>query len=810
MTTHAASPRKHPHLHPRGFPAATTTSGGRNNSKMSSIRAYTPPPHLIILLLLSSFYNYLFEFAIFFISYYILRIHRRNGILKKQQAAAKSEVTGLQIHTLTTTKNFEALASRILANSNHDNKFRTADVLIAALHEAISLLEEDQFKNNNDAELVTIARQVRSKASELIQELEFIRAKYSQHRRIMKQENCNLTADNTRNELLEQLCDFEDSFRGFFQTILHEVDYLYDSILSIQQQQQRSNSFLSLFGSGKTNTASARDALRSHLSKLATLHVLTARGCEIIRQTTLLDTSTLSTILYDVHFDVTPELRREINIFEFIRHPGRQFIAKARLFYGFLCGMTATVFRTIDLCASTLIRNILFCFYNVYYFFNKTAAAHACVEFYNRGANINSCRALWNMKHDSLLVTAYSLFFIATVRVSKLMHIDLKKKKGVNNCSVNTGNNKSTQPPTSVLNRVDGQVSMEQFQRCSDMLEHWDSSHKSLQAERKVRMRIISAYDNLETFFSVHEACQIVNEVERAGEKLLIRLRSYYDHWSLGSSNRASARRAAAYTTPTSPSSSRRTTTTSTSKGCLLLHVHGGGFIAMDTFSHENYVRVWARDLAIPVVSVEYTMAPEGKFPAALEECFAVYKWVLEHGHEIVGSPLRKIILVGDSAGGNLCAGITLKAIAEGLRIPDALALIYPVLHFSESPSPSRLLAFLDPMVTYGFLKVCADSYISDCHDHLSNPFISPAIAPDEVLRQFPPTLISTGSLDPLLDDSLFMARRLAKVSPNKVRLEIWDGLSHGFLSIFEFVPFDDVTGPCTDSITRWFRNFVN
>jgi acetyl esterase/lipase len=98
---------------------------------------------------------------------------------------------------------------------------------------------------------------------------------------------------------------------------------------------------------------------------------------------------------------------------------------------------------------------------------------------------------------------------------------------------------------------------------------------------------------------------------------------------------------------------------------CLILHAHGGGFIAQSSRSHEIYLRPWARELKIPIVSIDYSLAPENPFPKASEECFYVYCWCLLN-KEALGWTGEKIICVGDSAGGVLVTNIVQRAIMAG------------------------------------------------------------------------------------------------------------------------------------------------
>jgi acetyl esterase/lipase len=151
----------------------------------------------------------------------------------------------------------------------------------------------------------------------------------------------------------------------------------------------------------------------------------------------------------------------------------------------------------------------------------------------------------------------------------------------------------------------------------------------------------------------------------------------------------------------------------------LILHFHGGGFVAMSSFSHENYLRSWANKLKVPIISVDYRKAPDDQYPCALEECYETYKWILNKYSKVFKGKLNRIIVTGDSAGGNLAAGVCARAIFDKIRIPDSLVnivlkkvLSYPTTYLTRSPSASRMLSIFDPMLNLNFLDLCLVSYI--------------------------------------------------------------------------------------------------
>ncbi|XP_035991086.1 hormone-sensitive lipase isoform X2 [Fundulus heteroclitus] len=146
------------------------------------------------------------------------------------------------------------------------------------------------------------------------------------------------------------------------------------------------------------------------------------------------------------------------------------------------------------------------------------------------------------------------------------------------------------------------------------------------------------------------------------------------------------------------------------SSPCLLIHFHGGGFVAQTSKSHEPYLKSWSQDLGVPILSVDYSLAPEAPFPRALEECFYAYCWALRN-HHLLGWTGEKVCLAGDSAGGNLCVTTSMRAAAFGVRMPDGIVAAYPATLLTAYASPSRLLTLMDPLLPLSVLSRCLNAY---------------------------------------------------------------------------------------------------
>uniref|UniRef100_A0A6A7FVG4 AGAP002567-PA-like protein n=1 Tax=Hirondellea gigas TaxID=1518452 RepID=A0A6A7FVG4_9CRUS len=143
---------------------------------------------------------------------------------------------------------------------------------------------------------------------------------------------------------------------------------------------------------------------------------------------------------------------------------------------------------------------------------------------------------------------------------------------------------------------------------------------------------------------------------------------------------------------------------------CLIIHCHGGGFVTQSTKSQEMFLREWASGTGCPLLSIDYSLSPEAPYPRPLEEVLMVYCWALNH-LSILGTTGRTIVLTGDSAGGSLVTGLTLRCLQLGVRPPDGLFLAYTPFMLKLLPSPAKMLAVMDPMLPLSFALRCLKAY---------------------------------------------------------------------------------------------------
>jgi acetyl esterase len=210
----------------------------------------------------------------------------------------------------------------------------------------------------------------------------------------------------------------------------------------------------------------------------------------------------------------------------------------------------------------------------------------------------------------------------------------------------------------------------------------------------------------------------------------------------------------------------------------LLVWLHGGGHVVGSLASYDALCRKLSLSAACIVVSVDYRLAPEHKFPAGVVDCFAALKWAARHAHEFGGDAAR-LAIGGDSAGGNLAAVCAILARdAGGPRLAFQL-LVYPRTAPDEDSLSHHALAE-GYMLTRKVILWFHDHYRASDSDRGDFRY-APLIAKD--LSRLPPALIVVGEYDPLRDDGIAYAERL-RDEGNEVELADYAGMVHPFFSM--------------------------
>lgn len=214
----------------------------------------------------------------------------------------------------------------------------------------------------------------------------------------------------------------------------------------------------------------------------------------------------------------------------------------------------------------------------------------------------------------------------------------------------------------------------------------------------------------------------------------------------------------------------------------ILLFLHGGGWITESVNTYDRVCAALAKNTGHAVVSVGYRLAPEYPFPAGLNDCYAVAKAIYSNRF-LLNADADHITLIGDSAGGNLAAALSLMARERGEFMPKRQILIYPAVSndYSEhTPYRSVMENGSDFLLTRQKLCQYHDLYQSSPDDR-NNPYFAPIIAKD--LTGQPRTLILTAEFDPLRDEGEAYGRRL-EAAGCEVEIHRIKNALHGFFAL--------------------------
>lgn len=214
-----------------------------------------------------------------------------------------------------------------------------------------------------------------------------------------------------------------------------------------------------------------------------------------------------------------------------------------------------------------------------------------------------------------------------------------------------------------------------------------------------------------------------------------------------------------------------------------ILYMHGGSWISGSPAGYRAFLSRVSQASGAVVLAVDYRLAPEHKFPAALEDCTQAYQWMRQNGPN-GPAPVGSAFLMGDSAGGNLALATLLKTKTFKLPLPEAVVAISPATDFTGG-SPSLVSrASVDPIINPAILPALIPVYLGKDTDP-TNPFASPLFGD---YRGMPPILLQVGDSEVLLDDSTRLANH-ASAQGCDVTLEVWDGMPHVFQGFAPFLP---------------------
>ena len=208
-----------------------------------------------------------------------------------------------------------------------------------------------------------------------------------------------------------------------------------------------------------------------------------------------------------------------------------------------------------------------------------------------------------------------------------------------------------------------------------------------------------------------------------------------------------------------------------------LVFFHGGGWIYGDLESHDATCRFLAEEAQVRVVAVDYRLAPEAPFPAAVDDALAAWGWITEHA-QALNIDASRIAVGGDSAGGNLAAVVAQQTVAAGGPSPAFQLLIYPATDFAEKAA-SRTTYAEGFFLTQAFMDLAEENYLVGGEDR-TDPRLSPLHGD---VAGVAPAYVVTAGFDPLVDEGDAYADKLRSAG---VRVEhvCEDGLIHGFINM--------------------------
>ena len=231
----------------------------------------------------------------------------------------------------------------------------------------------------------------------------------------------------------------------------------------------------------------------------------------------------------------------------------------------------------------------------------------------------------------------------------------------------------------------------------------------------------------------------------------------------------------------------------------VYVNFHGGGFLMGSPADDEALCRALVEATGCVVLNVDYALAPQHPFPAAADQAYAVTRWAAEHGAEH-GWDGARLAVGGQSAGGNLAAGVCLTARERGGPAVALQALLYPPLDLSVDPATKTGRA-ARPIITPGMARVFDACYVPD-PARRSDPLVSPVLAPD--LAGLPAALVVTAELDTLRDEADRYAARLSDAGVPVTHV-VMPGVDHGFTHVEPLGPFHETVGLMAAALrTAW------
>lgn len=215
----------------------------------------------------------------------------------------------------------------------------------------------------------------------------------------------------------------------------------------------------------------------------------------------------------------------------------------------------------------------------------------------------------------------------------------------------------------------------------------------------------------------------------------------------------------------------------------VIVYYHGGGWVIADIDVYDATPRAIANQSGAIVISADYRHAPEHKFPAAHDDAFAAYQWALANARSL-GGDAKKVAVMGESAGGNMAAAVTMMAREQKVQMPVYQVLVYPVGQCGSYDSESYQANAMAKPLNKAMMQYFCKNYVSKPEDEI-NPHLSIAKAKD--LKGLPAATVITDEIDPLMSEGKQYAEML-KGAGVKVEYKNYDGVTHEFFGMGKVV----------------------
>ena len=233
----------------------------------------------------------------------------------------------------------------------------------------------------------------------------------------------------------------------------------------------------------------------------------------------------------------------------------------------------------------------------------------------------------------------------------------------------------------------------------------------------------------------------------------------------------------------------------------VIVYFHGGAFFSGSLDTHDHVARTLAKETGKKVISVGYSLAPEAAFPQAINECYGVVRWVIQHALDLKWDE-KTLAVAGDSSGANFVAAVTFLAHDDEFEHITHQILYYPSvdLDFDTSRWPSLRENAAGNGLEYDGLAPFNSFYLDNGADP-SDPLVSPIKRAD--LSGLPSALVVTAAYDPLRDEGIAYAEKLAEAGVTVEHVNVANA-NHGFLVNFAWIPeFHEIFGTTAEFLNR-------